>query len=92
MSRLKKVIALSEFDEHNKPTDCWIVIDGKIIDVTTFADNHPGGADVLTEHAGKDATESFNSIGHSEGAKMQIMDYLVGILSAEDLATVQTRK
>lgn len=92
MSRLKKIIELKEFDQHNKPDDCWIVIDGKIIDVTTFTDLHPGGGDVLAEHAGKDATQAFNSIGHSEGAKMQVMDYLVGILSAEDLAIVQARE
>lgn len=92
MSRLKKVIALSEFDEHNKPNDCWIVIDGKIIDVTTYLDGHPGGAEVLVQNAGKDATQAFLAIGHSESAKMQMMDYLVGILSPKDLATVQARE
>ncbi len=92
MSRLKKIIPLSEFDEHKKPDDCWLVIDGKIIDVSTFAEMHPGGGDVLIEKAGKDATEAFRSIGHSEGAVMQMMDYLVGVLSPADLAIVQARE
>lgn len=92
MSRLKKIIPLSEFDEHNKPNDNWIVIDGRIYDVSTFGEQHPGGPTVLEDVCGRDATADFNNTGHSEAAKMMLSDYLVGVLSAEDLATLKSRK
>ncbi|KAL9545430.1 hypothetical protein PS6_008228 [Mucor atramentarius] len=34
----------------------FIVIDDKLYDVTEFVEDHPGGADVLLTHVGKDAS------------------------------------
>lgn len=34
----------------------FIVIDNKLYDVTEFVEDHPGGADVLLTHVGKDAS------------------------------------
>jgi hypothetical protein len=31
---------LRQIQEHNTPEDCWIIVDGKVHDVSTF--NHPG--------------------------------------------------
>jgi cytochrome b involved in lipid metabolism len=36
---------ISVADKHAKPDDCWIVVNGKVYDLTTFAPNHPGGPD-----------------------------------------------
>lgn len=30
--------------QHNRPEDCWIVIDNQVWDVTSFVPQHPGGA------------------------------------------------
>lgn len=38
-------ISVAELDKHAKPDDCWIVVNGKVYDFTTFAPNHPGGPD-----------------------------------------------
>jgi L-lactate dehydrogenase (cytochrome) len=38
-------ISVAELDKHAKPDDCWIVVNGKVYDLTTFAPNHPGGPD-----------------------------------------------
>ncbi|KAJ3073301.1 hypothetical protein HDU98_001851 [Podochytrium sp. JEL0797] len=43
--------------QHNKPTDLWCIIDGKVYDLTDFAEMHPGSAVVLWKVAGTDATE-----------------------------------
>ena len=41
-------ISVAELDKHAKPDDCWIVVNGKVYDLTTFAPNHPGGPDSKT--------------------------------------------
>jgi cytochrome b involved in lipid metabolism len=38
-------ISVSEIDKHATADDCWIVVNGKVYDLTTFAPEHPGGPD-----------------------------------------------
>ncbi|KAF2560168.1 hypothetical protein F2Q68_00014131 [Brassica cretica] len=47
MPTLTKIYSMEEVAAHNKQDDCWIVIDGKVYDVTPYMDEHPGGDDVL---------------------------------------------
>uniref|UniRef100_A0A8C9EGT1 Cytochrome b5 type B n=1 Tax=Pavo cristatus TaxID=9049 RepID=A0A8C9EGT1_PAVCR len=39
---------------------------------------HPGGEEVLLEQAGRDATESFEDVGHSTDAREMLKQYYVG--------------
>jgi cytochrome b involved in lipid metabolism len=41
---------------HDKPDDVWVIIDGKVYDITAFVDEHPGGPDNILQNAGGDAT------------------------------------
>ena len=41
---------------------------------------HPGGEEVLIEQAGKDATESFEDVGHSTDARDIMKKYKIGEL------------
>jgi len=63
-----------------------LVIHGKVYDVVKFLDEHPGGDEVLLgEAGGKDASEAFEDVGHSDEAR-EIMDgLLVGTCSDESL-------
>ena len=47
---------------HNKMDDCWIIIHGKVYDVTKFVMAHPGGSVVLISWAGtgRDAGDDFD--------------------------------
>ncbi|NXK75283.1 CYB5B protein, partial [Amazona guildingii] len=39
---------------------------------------HPGGEEVLLEQAGRDATESFEDVGHSSDAREMLKQYYIG--------------
>lgn len=91
-----KVIRLEEVRQHNSLKSSWVVIHNKVYDVTKFLEEHPGGEEVLLEQAGKDATESFEDVGHSSDARSLSEDYLIGKLhpddcSAEDATEFVTR-
>ena len=55
-------IPMTEVAKHNTKTDCWVVVDGQVLDVTSFLSEHPGGELAILTFAGKDATEEFNMI------------------------------
>jgi cytochrome b involved in lipid metabolism len=38
----QKVYTLAECKEHSSEKDCWLVIHGKVYNVTEFLDEHPG--------------------------------------------------
>ncbi|KAK7418759.1 hypothetical protein QQX98_003777 [Neonectria punicea] len=46
----------TEVAEHNSAESCWVIIHGKAYDMTEFLPDHPGGAESILQHAGKDAT------------------------------------
>ncbi|GFZ46812.1 Cytochrome b2, mitochondrial [Saitozyma sp. JCM 24511] len=49
--------------EHNsREKGVWIVIHGKVYDMTDFLDEHPGGAEIILKYAGMDATEEYDPI------------------------------
>jgi L-lactate dehydrogenase (cytochrome) len=39
-----KLLSAQQIAAHKTPTDCWIVVDGQVWDVTEFVPEHPGGA------------------------------------------------
>ncbi|XP_060199357.1 cytochrome b5 [Lycium barbarum] len=65
---------------HNSKQDCWIIINDRVLDVTKFLEEHPGGEEVLIELSGKDATKEFEDIGHSKAAKNLLLEYQIGYL------------
>merc|ERR1719263_2225476 len=53
---------MEDVAKHNTKQSCWVVLDGKVLDVTSFLSEHPGGELAILTFAGKDATEEFNMI------------------------------
>ncbi|KAF4551668.1 FMN-dependent dehydrogenase-like protein 1 [Elsinoe fawcettii] len=58
----EKLLTVDEISKHSSAEDCWIVVDGAVWDLTEFAPSHPGGAHIITRHAGHDASTTYNSI------------------------------
>ncbi|KZM27313.1 Cytochrome-b5 reductase [Ascochyta rabiei] len=78
---MSELPALSAADvaAHSTRDDLWVIIQGKVYDVTKYVRDHPGGADVLIDVAGADATEAYADVGHSEDADEILNSYLIGI-------------
>lgn len=48
--------------------------------MTNYLDDHPGGAEVVLEVAGGDATNMFEDIGHSTDARTEMKKHQIGVL------------
>ncbi|XP_058807593.1 cytochrome b5-like [Phymastichus coffea] len=81
---MSKQFTYDEVSESSDHTRTLIAVHDKVYDVTEFLNEHPGGEEVLLDHAGKDATEDFNDVGHSSDAQDLMNKYLIGeIVEAE---------
>ncbi|KAI0278868.1 cytochrome b5 [Russula aff. rugulosa BPL654] len=73
-----KVITLADLREHTTKDSIWVLLKGNVYDVTKFIDEHPGGDEVILAEAGKDATEAFEDVGHSDEARALLPGMLIG--------------
>lgn len=48
-----KTFELEDLQKHTSREDIWLLVSGKVYDVTGFLDEHPGGDEVLLEEAGE---------------------------------------
>lgn len=49
-----------------------------VYDVSKFMDEHPGGDEVLISEGGRDATDAFEDVGHSDDARALLKGMLKG--------------
>lgn len=88
------VIGAAELQQHVTRESCWVVVQGNVYDVTSFLDAHPGGASILLQNAGKDATKQFIPFHPSNTLDDYATSMLVGKMDPhaklqEDLALVE---
>lgn len=50
-----------EVAKHNTAESAWVIVEGKVYDVTHFLDKHPGGKEMLLLSAGRECTALFTS-------------------------------
>lgn len=67
-----------EIKEHTDAQSCWCVMNGLVYDLTNFLKIHPGGAHVIIELGGQDATDTFEDVGHTIQARMMSDEYIIG--------------
>lgn len=73
----------AEVEAHNSKKSCYVTIGSNVYDVTDFAQDHPGGADLVYDYAGKDIDAILRdptSHPHSEAAYEVLDDSLVGFV------------
>ncbi len=86
----------SQVSAHDTSSSCWIIILGKVYDVTNFLSSHPGGISAITPYCGKDATSAFQTHGYAGGANHSayayslLPSYYIGDLSSSATASIST--
>ena len=70
-----KTYTLEEVSAHNQESDCWIVIEGMVLDVTAYLPKHPGGGHHIFQYAGQDCTGDFEGVNHSKMAWEMLKEF-----------------
>ncbi|KAI9785723.1 MAG: hypothetical protein M1839_008740 [Geoglossum umbratile] len=71
-------LSLEEVSSHNTSIDAWVVVNGKVYDVTEFMPKHPGGAEIILRYAGKDATKAYNEVHGSSVIETLLQSKILG--------------
>lgn len=79
-------LTLEEISKHNSANDCWLVINNNVYNVTSYLNQHPGGAKKIKKFCGKDASKAFATKGkknkpHSPMAQNQLKQLFIGSLN-----------
>jgi cytochrome b involved in lipid metabolism len=73
--------------KHNSVSDCWVIYSGKVYDITTYTNQHPGGSSVynaqtcghdVTAYLQGDATAAGRSHSHSAKAYYTLAQFEIG--------------
>eukprot|EP00953_Heterococcus_sp_UTEX-ZZ885_P002475 1844-Heterococcus_DN1.PRE.5 len=75
-----RLYSADEVASHNKRDDCWVIIDKKVYDLTSFLSQHPGGVITILVYAGRDASAVFAAI-HADDAYALKASYVIGRLA-----------
>ena len=83
---------LEEVAEHATEGSCWSVVDGRVLDMTGFLADHPGGARSLLGLAGGDATAVFREIHFPNADYVELLDSMyIGRLAGAGPSLLQNR-
>lgn len=81
---LQVTLNLAEVAKHNLASDCWVIVNDKVYNLTSFASLHSGGSTAIDYNCGKDGTMAYNTKGgsgaHRQGDLNILANYYVGDL------------
>ncbi|KAF7375925.1 Fumarate reductase [Mycena sanguinolenta] len=75
-----KTYTMADVEKHKKKDDIWVVVNGEVLDVTSFLPEHPGGEKAILLYAGRDATEEFNMLHDPKVIPRYAPDAVIGKL------------
>eukprot|EP00238_Polyblepharides_amylifera_P008925 CAMPEP_0196581106 /NCGR_PEP_ID=MMETSP1081-20130531/32413_1 /TAXON_ID=36882 /ORGANISM="Pyramimonas amylifera, Strain CCMP720" /LENGTH=454 /DNA_ID=CAMNT_0041901207 /DNA_START=252 /DNA_END=1616 /DNA_ORIENTATION=+ len=77
-----------ELAAHNTSQDLWVAIRGKVYDLTSYQQRHPGGPRLLQLGAGRDVTHLFEAYHPLKVIDSNILDkFQVGVLTTHEYPT-----
>merc|ERR1719242_1463338 len=78
VSKIKTGFSMDDVGKHTTKTDCWVVLHNRVLDVTSFLSQHPGGELAILTFAGKDATAEFDMIHPPDVIEKYAPDAVIG--------------
>lgn len=79
---------LEEVAKHTTKDDCWVVLHGQVLNVTSFLKDHPGGELAILTFAGKDASAEFDMIHPPDVIQKYAADCIIGAIGGAAVASV----
>ena len=78
-----------EVARHDHVDDCWLIIRGRVYDVTEYIPRHPAPLRTITDYCGGESTEAFETKEHLErdhrrSSYRLLENYFVGVLETEE--------
>ncbi|MCK9344898.1 MAG: cytochrome b5 domain-containing protein [Candidatus Pacebacteria bacterium] len=72
----------AEVAKHATKSNCWVIIDGNVYDLTPYIVQHPGGQGVIIQECGRDGTTAFTEVRKHLRTNVQaeLTYYLLGKL------------
>lgn len=90
---MSRVFTRTAVSKHNTRKDCWVILKDNVYDVTDFLDSHPGGDDLILEHAGgpvDDIMADGDSHEHSKAAYGMMEEFRIGrMLDGRDVQGIE---
>lgn len=83
------ILNAQETAKHNSQDDCWVIISGKVYNLTGYLDAHPGDVSTIFPYCGKDGSQGFVTKDekkpktHSEYAGSLLANYYLGDFNQE---------
>ena len=59
MMRSTGLFSMEDVMAHNTPQNAWTTVGGKVYDIASFLNKHPGGYHAIAAAIGKDGTQVF---------------------------------
>ena len=73
-AQVGKTYDISSLILHNTPTDgYWMVVNGRVYDVTEFMYQHVGGERIIIHYTGMDATSAYQGVLHHTNSEVDAM-------------------
>lgn len=69
-----KLLSLEEVKRHTSEEDCWIIVHGKVYDVTSFLDEHPGGFDIIISNTGGSLALTTQFLQQKDSGQVRVLD------------------
>jgi cytochrome b involved in lipid metabolism len=77
------ILSTTEVTKHNTRSDCWSIVKGKVYNLTSYVQSHPGGASVIANICGKDGSGAFsNQHGTASKPNNTLDGFLLGTVGS----------
>jgi flavocytochrome c len=87
-----KEYTIDEVAQHTKEDDVWVALNGRVLNVTKFLPEHPGGKVAIMTFAGQDASAEFNMLHDPNVIDKYAADAVIGTLKEATSGLAKGRK